>query len=117
MTVSPFILLFSNLNQQGYNLTLTPDAKCDDGKLNMICVEKLNILEFLKFIFMILKGKIEKTKKIHSFVFSKMKITNINSDLIYYEIDGEFFQTEKQSLEVGLFCNFLKVISNKKALR
>ena len=43
MVLRPLVLLISNLNQQGYNFTLTPNAKSNDGNLDMVYIKKINI--------------------------------------------------------------------------
>ena len=110
MEVEPLVLLFSNLNQQGYNFTLTPYANSNDGNLDMIYIEKSNIFQVLKFLIFIIQGKEIKAKEVHRLPFSKMKITNLKEELIEYEIDGEFFKTHKKSLEIRVFSKKLSLI-------
>tara|TARA_B100001029_G_scaffold170657_1_gene166700 strand:- start:2786 stop:3712 length:927 start_codon:yes stop_codon:yes gene_type:complete len=123
----PLVLLFSNLNQQGYNLTLTPNAKSNDGNFEMICIERTNIFKILKFLVFVFQRKEIKSKEIFRLSFSKMKISNLQDDAIEYEIDGEFFKTHKKSHEIRVFNEklslivpenlFYNITKNKKALR
>ena len=46
----------SNTNQQGYNFTVTPKAKTDDGLLDMFIVENISYLRNIKNIFKIILG-------------------------------------------------------------
>ena len=39
---TPLILIVSNTNQQGYNFTVTPKAKTDDGLLDMFIIENIS---------------------------------------------------------------------------
>ena len=110
MEVEPLMLLFSNLNQQGYNFTLTPYANSNDGNLDMVYIEKSNIFQVLKFLIFIIQGKEIKSKEVHRLQFSKMKITNLKEESIEYEIDGEFFKTHKKSLEIRVFSKKLSLI-------
>ena len=52
---TPLILIVSNTNQQGYNFTVTPKAKTDDGLLDMFIVENSsffkNIINVFKIVF------------------------------------------------------------------
>ena len=52
---TPLILIVSNTNQQGYNFTVTPKAKTDDGLLDMFIVENIsyikNIINVFKIVF------------------------------------------------------------------
>jgi len=123
----PLVLLFSNLNQQGYNLTLTPNAKSNDGNFEMICIERTNIFKILKFLVFVFQRKEIKSKEIFRLSFSKMKISNLQDEAIEYEIDGEFFKTHKKSHEIRVFNEklslivpenlFYNITKNKKALR
>ena len=56
ITSSPLILIVSNTNQQGYNFTVTPKAKADDGMLDMFIVENISYLRNIKNIFKIILG-------------------------------------------------------------
>ena len=110
MKVKPLVLLFSNLNQQGYSFTLTPNAKSNDGNLEMVCIEKLNIFQILKFLIFVIQRKEIRAKEVHRISFSKMRITDLNEGPIKYEIDGEFFKTHKKSLEIKVFKEKLSLI-------
>ncbi len=56
ITSSPLILIVSNTNQQGYNFTVTPKAKTDDGMLDMFIVENISYLKNIINIFKIILG-------------------------------------------------------------
>ena len=110
MELKPLVLLISNLNQQGYNFTLTPNAKSNDGNLDMVYVKKINIFQILKLLFFVIQRKEISSKKVTRLSFSKMRITNLKEGPIEYEIDGEFFETNKKSLDIGVFNEKLSVI-------
>ena len=56
ITSSPLILIVSNTNQQGYNFTVTPKAKTDDGMLDMFIVENISYFKNIINIFKIILG-------------------------------------------------------------
>ena len=56
ITSSPLILIVSNTNQQGYNFTVTPQAKTDDGMLDMLIVENISYFKNIINIFKIILG-------------------------------------------------------------
>jgi len=113
MELRPLVLLISNLNQQGYNFTLTPNAKSNDGNLEMVFIKKLNIFKILKLLIFTLQRKEFISNEVHRKSFSKMRITNLKEGSIEYEIDGEFFETNKKSLEIKLFNEKLSLIVSK----
>ena len=110
MEVSPFILFFSNLNQQGYNITLTPMAKSNNGKLMLFCMEKSNVFKTIKFFVLTLLNKENKAKEISRIVFSEMKITNLKAGPIAFQMDGEFFETNEKTLDIVVLPQKLTVI-------
>ena len=110
MELRPLVLLISNLNQQGYNFTLTPNAKSNDGNLEMVFIEKLNFFKILKLLVFVIQRKEITSKEVHRKSFSKMRITNLKEGSIEYEIDGEFFETHKKSLEVRVIDEKLSLI-------
>ena len=56
ITSSPLILIVSNTNQQGYNFTVTPKAKTDDGLLDMFIVENRSFFKNIINVFKIVLG-------------------------------------------------------------
>ena len=56
ITSSPLILIVSNTNQQGYNFTVTPTAKTDDGLLDMFIVENISFFKNIINVFKIVLG-------------------------------------------------------------
>ena len=53
---TPLILFVSNTNQQGYNFTVTPKAKTDDGLLDMFIVENRSFFKNIINVFKIVLG-------------------------------------------------------------
>ena len=53
---TPLILIVSNTNQQGYNFTVTPKAKTDDGLLDMFIVENRSFFKNIISVFKIVLG-------------------------------------------------------------
>ena len=53
---NPLILIVSNTNQQGYNFTVTPKAKTDDGLLDMFIVENISYFKNIINVFKIVLG-------------------------------------------------------------
>ena len=53
---TPLILIVSNTNQQGYNFTVTPKAKTDDGLLDMFIVENISYFKNIINVFKIVLG-------------------------------------------------------------
>ena len=104
---TPLILIVSNTNQQGYNFTVTPKAKTDDGLLDMFIVENRSYFKNIINVFKIVLGL--------NFYLSKniyKKIENLNitpqKPIKNIQIDGE-----NLNVNDGIY----KIKSVKKTLR
>lgn len=85
---TPLILIVSNTNQQGYNFTVTPKAKTDDGLLDMFIVENRSFFKNIINVFKIVLGlNFYPGKSIYK------KIENLNitpqKSIKNIQIDGE----------------------------
>ena len=106
--IKPFIFMLSNTNQQGYNFSITKDAKSDDGKLNLVWMEKCSWLTLLQLGTQILFCERIKLKKLNSINIKELIIKSNNSKKILIQIDGEYLQLDEE---------FLKIITLKHAIR
>tara|TARA_B000000609_G_C24116922_1_gene317281 strand:- start:180 stop:935 length:756 start_codon:yes stop_codon:yes gene_type:complete len=70
--IKPFAFTISNLNQQGYNVSITPKASNNDGLLDVAIFEKKNIFKIIKFLFFIL-FKI-KNQTLEEFKIKKLRL-------------------------------------------
>ena len=112
ITTSPLILIVSNTNQQGYNFTVTPKAKTDDGLLDMVIIENLSNFKNIKIIFKIIFGlKFNPGDRIYK------KISNLNitphKPINNIQIDGEILNTTDRIYKIKLFKKKLQLISSK----
>ena len=112
ITATPLILIVSNTNQQGYNFTITPKAKTDDGLLDMVIIENLSYFKNIKIIFKIIFGlKFYPGERIYK------KIKNINltpqKPIENIQIDGENLNTADRIFKIKLFKKKLQLISPK----
>ena len=106
--IKPFIFMLSNTNQQGYNFSITKDAKSDDGKLKLVWMEKYSWLALFEFSAQILFCERIKLKKFNSVSIKELIIKPNNPKKILIQIDGEYLQLDEE---------FLKIITLKHAIR
>ena len=107
---NPLVLIISNTNQQGYNFTVTPKAKTDDGLLDMVIIENISNFKNFKNIFKIIFGlKFYPGERIYK------KIGNLNltpqKPIDNIQIDGENFNANDSFYEIKLFKRKLQLIS------
>ncbi len=90
-TVEGEFAIFANMRRYGGELYFAPEARYDDGKLNLVLLKKFSFLSFVKLI-KYAYGKSELSKNIIKLVGSEFKVTA--SEPTLYELDGEVFGPE-----------------------
>ena len=112
ITTSPLILIVSNTNQQGYNFTVTPKAKTDDGLLDMVIIENLSNFKNIKIIFKIIFGL---NLYPGDRIYKKIKNLNITPQkpIENIQIDGENLKAADRIYKIKLFKKKLQLISPK----
>ena len=106
--VKPFMMLVSNLNQQGYNFSVTPNALSNDGYLNFALFQKTSLIKTVKFlIFLILRIK---NKSIVRHLIKKIKIKNLSFPQYYLQVDGEKILIDESEIVISIIKKKLKVI-------
>ena len=84
--------IFANMRRYGGELYFAPEARYDDGILNLVLLKKfsfLNLLKLIKYAY----GKGEFPKMAVKAEGKKFKVTALEPT--YYELDGEVFGPEK----------------------
>ncbi len=109
LTSTPFILLFSNTDQLGYNKTLTPDASLFDGKLDMIRVERSNLFLLSFFMLFAFFRKFPPFTNIHRKQLEVIKISCPNQ-LLNIQIDGERLAWRATELNIKVVPKSLEII-------
>ena len=108
--ISPFILLVSNANQQGYDFSLTPQAHIDDGLLDLFWMEKSNVFNKIKFFLYALLKKKLKGKRFDLVSLSTLKIRLLDHDDFCVQIDGENLPIFSNYIEIKVLPKKLNVI-------
>ena len=105
-----FFILCSNSNEAGYGISFNPMAKLDDQKLDILCVEKLNLFEMFIFSISVLFNRIYKMKK--AFIHQGESMTFIsNKDSFIAQMDGEPVLISNNRAVVSLLPHALNVIT------
>ena len=108
--ISPFILLVSNANQQGYDFSLTPQAESDDGLLDLFWMEKSNVFNKIKFFLYALLKKKLMGKRFDLISLSTLKIRLLDQDDFCVQIDGENLPIFSNYIEIKVLPKKLNVI-------
>ena len=107
--IKPFAFTISNLNQQGYNVSITPKARDNDGLLDVAIFEKKNIFKIVKFLFFIL-FKI-KNQTLEEFKIKKIEVMNVGRDHLDFQIDGEDHKINKNKVSIEVKKSAISVIA------
>jgi diacylglycerol kinase family enzyme len=109
-TISPFVMLVSNTNQQGYDFSLTPQALSNDGLMDVFWMEKSNFFNNFIFIVNALMGRKLTTKGCNLIRLSALKISLLESSDLCVQIDGEFLPVASKRLEIKVLPKQLNLI-------
>ena len=102
--------MISNTNKQGYGISLSPNAKTNDGILNLIYLKKSNIFNlFYLIILVLLRFSIKKKSNVKYMELREFKITSKNN-YINLQIDGEFVFSPKNELVVSVIPDAINVL-------
>ena len=107
--IKPFAFTISNLNQQGYNVSITPKASNNDGLLDVAILEEKNIFKIIKFLFFIL-FKI-KNQTLEEFKIKKIEVMNVGRDHLDFQIDGENHKINKNKVSIEVKKSAISVIA------
>tara|TARA_B110001454_G_C12685769_1_gene420091 strand:+ start:142 stop:1029 length:888 start_codon:yes stop_codon:yes gene_type:complete len=106
----PFLFLVSNTSQQGYNFSITPKAKANDGKLELVYTENNSLLVLFYNLIISLLIKRESFQLLKYSKLNKISITKINNTPFCLQIDGEILNINKKKIVLELVPKSLRVI-------
>ena len=107
---TPLILIVSNTNQQGYNFTVTPKAKTDDGLLDMFIIKNISYFKNIINVFKIILGL-----NFHPGESINKKFENLNitpqRPIKNIQIDGENLNLNDVIYKIKLVKKTLQLIT------
>ena len=102
--------MIANTNKQGYGISLSPNAKTDDGYLNLIMINNTNIFNISYLLVLILLGiSIKNKNNVRYINFKEFKITSKNYH-INLQIDGEYRFIIKNELCVSIIPDGINIL-------
>ena len=94
ITRSALFITFANSNQFGYNTTIAPNAKLNDGKLDICIVNKPSIFEIPIIVNLLLLKKIHLSPHVNIVPASELIVTQSKNRVT--NIDGEPIKLGKE---------------------
>ena len=108
--VDPFIILISNSNEMGYNLSLTPKASLQDGLLDVLIVSKIGRMKMLWLGVLIILRKVYWLKEAKSFQTKQLQLSRNDKNYFESQIDGELQEIDKGNLNISIQEKSLSVL-------
>ncbi|NCF41423.1 MAG: YegS/Rv2252/BmrU family lipid kinase [Bacteroidetes bacterium] len=109
-TITPLVLFISNSNEMGYNVSFTPDASLQDGKLDLVFTEHLSLFQKILFANQIVFFKKRRFKKAQYLQAEDILITNKKNEEFLMQLDGESIVVNSNVLRISLKKTALSVI-------
>ena len=108
--VDPFIILISNSNEMGYNLSLTPKASLQDGLLDVLIIPKINRLKMIWLGLLILFKRVYWLKEATSFQTKELRLSRNDSLNFESQIDGELHELKNGKLQISIMEKALRIL-------
>lgn len=105
-----YYLFCSNSNIAGYGISFTPQADLEDGLLDLLMIEDLDVLEQVYFSVLVLAKKIDLLDKARYRKVKKFTIESLDGNEISYQLDGEFQTTNLTKVKVEVLPKALNII-------
>ena len=102
-----FLIAFANAGQYGNDFYIAPQAKMDDGLIDIVILKPFNIFSACDIFVKVLSKKAHKAKSIVTFSAKEFKIKNESSTAIHFDGEPGAVETE---IEVRINPQSLKVI-------
>ena len=109
--LTPYTLMISNTNEQGYGRTLTPQAKTNDGKLNLVGLPKQNWIKLSLFMLQIglFKQPLQKKNLLEKEI-TQIQIKGKNLPFPI-QIDGEYIELDEDTISISVLKGGLSIIT------
>jgi diacylglycerol kinase (ATP) len=107
---NPFIIMISNSNEMGYNLSLTPKASLQDGLLDVLIISKISRLKMLWLAVLILLRRVYWLKEAKSFQTKALRLTRNGTPHFESQLDGELHEIKNGSLEISIKEKSLRIL-------
>jgi YegS/Rv2252/BmrU family lipid kinase len=92
------LLDVSNGSRAGGGFHIAPEARADDGLLDVVTAKPLNSMKRLMYLPVIEKGKHIDKEYIHYFHTKRIQVES--DSIIQYHLDGEYYEDEKIVIEM-----------------
>lgn len=107
---TPLMLFVSNSNEMGYGMSLTPQAKLNDGYLDLAVIPRLSFVKKLLLGLHVLNRSFLKFNKAQSLRMQSLFIHQPERIYTDIQIDGEYHSLKTNKINIEILPASLKVI-------
>lgn len=105
-----FMLFVSNSNEMGYGMSLTPNASLIDGKLNLVLIPKISLIDQIKLGLHVISKKSEVFKMAQHSLIENIAIELPEKIFIDIQLDGEYYNLKTNKINVSVIKNGLEIV-------
>jgi diacylglycerol kinase (ATP) len=105
-----FMLFISNSNEMGYGMSLTPNASLIDGKLNLVLIPKISLIDQIKLGLHVISKKSEVFKLAQHSLIENIAIELPEKIFVDIQLDGEYHNLKTNKINVSVIKNGLKIV-------
>lgn len=109
LSINSFLISFANSTQFGNNAYIAPQAKIDDGLLDVCILKKVSILSAPELCYRLFFKKINNYKYYESLKAKNISI-HFDHDL-YAHVDGEYYPVSTKTVNIKILPSSIKVIN------
>jgi len=107
-----FVVTCANAGQYGYNAFIAPNADIQDGKMNIVIIKPLNILDVPQTTLQLFSKNLDNNKKMLQVLTNEVQIKREHEGVMH--VDGDPIRTGKE-INVKIIQNGLKVLVPQKS--
>jgi diacylglycerol kinase (ATP) len=107
LKIKAFLLAFANAGQYGNDFYIAPQAKMDDGLLQLVILKPMNLVSLCEVIVKVLSKRAHLSKNILTFASNSIKIKNLTTAAIHFDGEPDLIESE---IEVSINAASLKVL-------
>lgn len=105
-----FMLFVSNSNEMGYGMSLTPHASLIDGKLNLVLIPKISLIDQIKLGLHVISKKSEVFKLAQHSLIENIAIELPEKIFVDIQLDGEYHNLKTNKINVSVITNGLEIV-------
>lgn len=105
-----FMLFVSNSNEMGYGMSLTPNASLIDGKLNLVLIPKISLIDQIKLGLHVISKKSEVFKMAQHNLIENIAIELPEKIFVDIQLDGEYHNLKTNKIDVSVIKNGLEIV-------